>query len=775
VNKGFSSQATSDTRAATVEPSTDPPTVPQLVKGTVYSHSTVSRLLMSGWALAVLIGLGILLLPEGRKKALVARDGWTVQGTFVQNIRPAASDVSRSILENPQSVFWRSWTPETGSMPGWVVSAPFRTSRIVAVPFTGYPAQSGIELYLECLQNKNRINIAYGNAHETWVERTIWLPSSWCGSKSRLVARSTGPRTDWYVAVGTPFTSSRLSWLKESVFVVVFIHMLGCLVLLAPGFAAAWLVGIRNVESALLIAIPVTLLMGYVAFFLFYYGGVILHFSVLLIVLSSTLIVLLKWRSLFTYWNRNFSATPFRLFFGLSLSYVLLLYSADLGVGSFAATYRFAPAVWSTDNQLPQVVAEALYRHDPIKSLLGNEWRVSDRPPLMSGLFLLGRPVWEPLIAVSDNARLLFYFYQVTGIVASTLWVVPIYLLLKSVRVSSREASLVVIALATTSVVLFNSTYVWPKMLSGALALAAYLAHRLVESNQQYDPLAGDIVTGLLFALAFLAHSGVIFGLVPLFVALAVQRRSNRIWGLVVPVAVVAVVVIPWLLWQRFEDPPGNALTKFALAGTFGFGEETKGLTTTIREAYSQLGFGGWLRLRWQAVLTLLGAFRPPLISWLWLSPMDFLGQLRLSDFAFVFPSMGVGNLGWLVLAAALIRARRDATSTCIFKSPCASWVLIAAGGIALNIVLTWHLHVVHHQSYVSLLLMLAGLYSALLLKSQSLRRMVLAGQFAYFALVWFYSPLAMLPWRYDHMTGWLLSLLGLWLVLPPKRATRQA
>jgi hypothetical protein len=165
-------------------------------------------------------------------------------------------------------------------------------------------------------------------------------------------------------------------------------------------------------------------------------------------------------------------------------------------------------------------------------------------------------------------------------------------------------------------------------------------------------------------------------------------------------------------------------------------------------------------------VLTLFGAFRPPLVAWLWLQPMDFLGKLRLTDFAFVFPSLGLGNLGWLVLVIALLGRNRDATSTCIFKSRCVSWVVIGLGGIALNVVLTWYVHIVHHQSYLSLLLMFVGLYSVLLLTSPLLRRMILVGQFAYFVLVWLYSPLAILPWRHDHMAGWVLSVVGLFLVI---------
>jgi hypothetical protein len=767
VNEGSFSPSGSDTKVQAIGPLPRRPIVPQSIKDILYSRSLWSRCFLIAWVSAVLLGLGILLFPEGHKEALVRRDGWVVQGAFRTNLRPASGEISRNILKDPQSVFWTSWTPDTNGAPGRITSAPFLAPRVLAVPFSGYPSELGVELYLECLESGKRLRIAHGNAHYAWVERTIWLPTAWCDSDSRLVANST--RGDVYIGVGTPFRSSPVAWLKESAFVVVFVHALACVLLFGPGLAVASLARIFKLETALFVALPGTFLTGYIAFFGFYYGPLITRVAVILAAVVGGVLVFMKRRILLVYLNHYASDTLCRLFFGLSLSYTLLLYSADLGVGPFAANYRFAPAVWSTDNQLPQIVAEGLYKRRPIKFLISREWRVSDRPPLMSGLFLMGRPVWESLIAIGENARLLFYFYQITGILVSTLWVIPIWLLLmKSVKTSPREVSFVVIALAATGLFVFNSTYVWPKMLSGAFALAAYLAHTSAKPDGPCDAPTSEAAAGLFVALALLAHSGVVFGLVPLFVVFAVHRRDRRIRGLIVPIAVATLVVAPWLLWQRFEDPPGNALTKFALAGTFGFGEETKGLATTIREAYAGLSFREWLSLRWQAVLTIFGAFRPPLVAWLWLQPMDFLGKLRLTDFAFVIPSLGLGNLGWLVLVIALLGTNRDAISTCIFKSRCVSWVIIGLSGIALNVVLTWYVHIVHHQSYLSMLLMFVGLYSVLLLTSPLLRRVILVGQFAYFALVWLYSPLAELPWRYDHVAGWLLSVVGLSLAIPP-------
>jgi hypothetical protein len=301
-------------------------------------------------------------------------------------------------------------------------------------------------------------------------------------------------------------------------------------------------------------------------------------------------------------------------------------------------------------------------------------------------------------------------------------------------------------------------------MLSGTFALAAYATHTLLRSSGRDDPQIRGAASGLLIGLALLAHGSVVFGLVPLFIAFVVGTRSGRIRAVLAVVVVAAVVVAPWLLWQRLEDPPGNALIKYALAGTYGFGEETKGLPATVREAYSRLSSAEWLLLRWQAILTLFGAFRPEAVAWLWSQPMDYWGRLRLADFAFVFPSLRLGNLGWVVVAAAAIRACR--VSVAAPESHFVRWVLIGVAGIALNALVLWSAHVNWTESYLSLLLMVTGLYSALLVKGQVLRRLLLSAQFGYFAVVWWWSPLATRPWRHDHLIGWLLSVLALWLLL---------
>src|SRR4029453_19017372 len=98
---------------------------------------------------------------------------------------------------------------------------------------------------------------------------------------------------------------------------------------------------------------------------------------------------------------------------------------------------------------------------------------------------------------------------------------------------------------------------------------------------------------------------GVAFGFVPVFGYVLVKRPPRWFPGVVLAGAAACVIMVPWMIWQRVEDPPGNALIKFALAGTYGLGEEHKTIWATTVDAFARLTLSDWLRMRWESVLTL--------------------------------------------------------------------------------------------------------------------------------------------------------------------------
>ncbi len=558
--------------------------------------------------------------------------------------------------------------------------------------------------------------------------------------------------------------STRLSWLKESVFVLTALHALAWATLVAPGLSVLWIAGLKRPRDQVLASIPVTLALGYAAFFAVYYGDVRAKLAILLLMLATVVVVTTRGWNSWRQFRDEPAARAVGLAFTLSLGYLFFLYSADMGIGGWTSAYRFRPAIWSSDAQLPQIVAEGVYRQLPVRNVIGGGWHVSDRPPLLAGLMLLARPTWEPLLAVGDNQRLSFLFYQVLGLVACSSWVVPAWLLLARALRSARHATLGVMLLATNGFMAFNSVYTWPKMLAGALGLAAYLTFsRATAADSPRATMRGSILSGALAGMAMMSHGGVVFGIVPIFAPLLVSRSRARIATLAVVVLTALLVMLPWTVWQQIEDPPGNALVKFALAGTWGMGDEGKSVWATAREAHASLTLGDWLRMRGESLMTLAGLSHPRLIGWYLTGPMDFAGRLRAWDFLYLFPALGAANLGWIALGVS--RGRLGSPHDAMRRTQ-TRWLVVGIAGVALASLVNFSVNINICQSYTAILLMVLGLYSAILTAPAWLRTAAIAANVIYFCTIWVWSPLMLTSVRWDVAAGGLLTAacLTLWM-----------
>jgi len=723
------------------------------------------RILIVGfysWVASILIGSVLLLLPERPKIPLVLPEGWHLTGLVAQEAAPIGK-ISPGLLLNPATQFRRTWSTDTGAAPGRIETDPFEAGRFVAIPYVGYPGEKGISLYLECIASGSHLDVAVGNAHEDWVERTLRISKSWCSSKVRLVAASDSKA--YYIGVGTPFRSGLISWLKESVFVLVFIHLMSFSLLLLPGIALT--IAVRSVlpGPVCLWFVPLGLLAGYVCFFVYSFNDTAGRIVSILVLQGSVLVIFHNRIAFKKMMSQDDIGPPTILFFALSLVYLLAVYSADLGVGSWTANYRFAPAVWSSDNQLSQIVAEGLFNHRPMPGLFGGTpWKVSDRPPLLSGAFLLARPVWELVLGIDQNSRLLFYFYQITGLIGMTFWVVPAYLLLRSMDLRRTELLILIGLLASNGFVFFNSIYIWPKMVTAALTLISY-SLLIVRPWQPTSPIAWRVVVwaAVSAGLAMVSHGSIFFGLVPLgFLLLFLPRYRQPIGTLIVGALVFAAIVFPWIVWQRVVDPPGNALVKYALAGTFGWELPNKGVLTVVRDAYSTLAFSTWLSMRWDAIKTLFGLYHPASVEWMWLRRTNTLGRLRLEDFLFVIPTFRFANLGWLVFFGERFWGTVQPGRT---RSTFRLCIWVGLFGILFQVFVTWSVHIIAGQNFLSILLILIGLCGLLIIGPVWLRNIAIILHLTYFASVWLIGPIVEVRTiRGDVMTCFILSIV--WLVI---------
>ena len=121
-------------------------------------------------------------------------------------------------------------------------------------------------------------------------------------------------------------------------------------------------------------------------------------------------------------------------------------------------------------------------------------------------------------------------------------------------------------ALASDIAILYGF-YVWPKLIAAAFLLAALalvISPPLGRSGAAIWRVGA--LLGALLALGMLAHGASIYGIIPL--VLIAAYRGIPSWRWIGAAAAVGVVMMgSWSAYQNYDDPPGNRLIKWHLAG----------------------------------------------------------------------------------------------------------------------------------------------------------------------------------------------------------------
>jgi hypothetical protein len=336
------------------------------------------------------------------------------------------------------------------------------------------------------------------------------------------------------------------------------------------------------------------------------------------------------------------------------------------------STTRFSSQLPS-DNVMPSWFADWFFHHGHSGSPppFPGEWFAGDRPPLQIGYLLAERGFgWD-----DTGLR-----GQVIGVVVQQLWVLGLWALLLAAGVGRRARGLTMVAALLSSLVIVNGFYVWPKLLPAALLLAAaalLLAPGWEELRRDWR---GAALFGGLVALALLAHGASVFGLAPLAVfALAAGFPPWRWLG--VAALVAAALLGPWAAYQKYDEPPGNRLTKWMLAGVEPIDE--RGTVETILDSYGEAGFDGTVENKWRNVETIGGG--SPGWKRLRIAAEDAVDgdwegtviELRQLFFFSLLPSLGLLLLGPLAMAVAWLRGRPDGPE---WRFSLLCWLAVAVG-----------------------------------------------------------------------------------------------
>lgn len=693
-----------------------------------------------GLALLV-VGTAIALWPEPPARPLIAPDAaWQISdkiGAVPIASLGASHHLRTSIANAPGATVYRTWTPQAQVQPGTVLSPPFTDDGApIVVPVTGDAdvASGGQAAFVTCSLHEGRVPIFRGSVNTNFNEAFVQLGADWCRG-GQLTLRLEATDASANIGIGPAVAVSSLSVWKRS-----FVGLLPYAVLAAIIFAGAIFAG-AAIARALHLTVP-PLLAGLVCFGLSslaaFFATVLLSWGGVLALIAVIIAGGIAARSIDVRQLAGELRPYAMLWLAIALANFALLALAYQGLGHWEPNDRFSPASWSSDNELPGMLAEGLRQGRPLKPMFGGGWMPTDRPPLLAGSLLLVAGGFDALQIGNDGKYLLADAFNIAALLANAMWApVLAFCLVNLLGLSWRRAAIATIVAAIIPFFIFNTIYGWPKMIGAAFALAAVT---VAFSPQRKDvDLTQVALYGVLCACALLAHMSHAPFLVVVSILFLVQRLHRAPVAMAAGVAAGVVPLAAWAAFQALTVPSNDPLLRYALTGDFGFGDKTS-LLTAIGNHYASLSFAAWLSFKWQMLASLIAPsdwskaatvavdYEPGLRNG------GLASALRRWDLLYLYAGnlpILLGPLIWLTHRGA---GRQIATSItlCIAATVAVMWLLFFIPLI------------IPHLPYSALLALAAVSLAALASHGERTLPLVGAAIALYTGIVWIISPALM-------------------------------
>lgn len=441
-----------------------------------------------------------------------------------------------------------------------MVTSPFVASRSLWLYLAGYVFNPGLSLRIERISDHAKFIIRPPrDPHEEWRLSEFSLPESWRGSLVRLIATDQNTGAGGWLAFSEPVNVKKNGSAALLIASVTLFHFI---LLLLPALAiCAWVVhrGVRNTVTAGLVLLTSIGTVGYLVFWCYFIHPRFGYIAAFVLPVSA---------AAFLIWLLRKSDSSARQVFksliapvALTAATALLVLSMGFLYGGMQDPFRTASARFShhlpPDNTIPYLVARGLMQGYVPKPLF-MDWLTSDRPPLQSGIVLSQEPFGHPREVG----------YTVISVIAQSLWVLGLWLLLLACRLERRLIVLVLITCLFSGFVFLNSFFVWPKLLAAAFTLGFFAV--LFDQEIGFGSRERRVrfaAAGALLALGMLSHGGTAFATFGGVLAFIALRRRLPLAGIALMAGMAAGVYLPWVLYQKFVDPPGNRLLKMHLAG----------------------------------------------------------------------------------------------------------------------------------------------------------------------------------------------------------------
>ncbi len=489
----------------------------------------------------------------------------------------------------PGVALWRSFCASGDKDTGYMASEPFIARAYLGLYVVGYPGTPGVRLRLENLRDKRQLPLQVTQLPYESVRLYYFpLPREWKDQPVRVLAEDNaiGPG-GWigFALVRPERWGNRASFGFRVLLLIVGMFV----VTMLPAAAACILAARRGVKSVLdLTAVALLAIgtVGYAAFWAYFFNrraGEVYSWASLLLFCGFVTWALATPRRRMQLSALRCMRTPCLLVLIASL-FVLSLGFIN-GKASPLQEYgaqRFGPPYLSVDNWLPKILADFVYLGHIPKPMVG-DWLSSDRPPLQAG-----NSLWN--YAWTHGNR--DVPYQILGTILQFTFLAALWAYLEAAGVSRRATALIMAAALFSGFTIENSFFVWPKLfpVSFLLIICAYLF------TDRYPSIRADwrvgVATGAAAAFAMLCHGGSAFGLLGIALTILVFRRLPSLRFSITAAVAAVLLFLPWTLYQKYSDPPGDRLLKMHLAATPDPHPEIK-FSHLLVEKYKQAGWHG--------------------------------------------------------------------------------------------------------------------------------------------------------------------------------------
>ena len=455
---------------------------------------------------------------------------------------------------------------------------PIKQDAYIAFDYIGYPMQQGVSLYLEDAQGKHFKLHETDNSASQWQTIVMPIPHEAKG-KIRVVAEDNATQSYGWIGLGSIKEIKSLEIFKAYTYLETFAYI----ILFALFIAATYSYFLKR-NKPLMAYIKMSISLGLISFFTFF---VYLYALKLGELLSWILFGITLW--FLSQLNRERFREGLHLFLILTSMLSIILFLAYDHFDSLSLMQAVSADTWHqlpVDNWIPKIFANAIL-NEHIQSPLVGSWLSSDRPPLQVG--------WYLIFTVFNYSDLLYLVVSM----GAQLLVIPFILLLVS-HITQQKTYLFFLSfiLFFNGFIFVHGLFVWPKLFSALYqGIAFYALYQLW--TEDIKKLSMYLLFATASVLAFLAHGGSIFYLLGLGILLLFTVRNwQTLRYLSIAFVTALILYLPWVLYQKLIDPPGDRLVKRHLAAYYDI--TPRSALDVIVNYYQNIRLEDWLTLRWQ-------------------------------------------------------------------------------------------------------------------------------------------------------------------------------